>query len=95
MKAVLKNLMTGEEIPVSATTETPDSSYGIPCWVDEEGNSYGQIIFGAPLGFEIVSLVLEDPSEAASILGKKTSARKAMSSRENGKKGGRPKKHTT
>ncbi|HOL87315.1 MAG TPA: hypothetical protein PLK32_08175 [Defluviitoga tunisiensis] len=31
------------------TTDHPDSSYGIPVWVDKEGRSYGQLgdlIFG-------------------------------------------------
>jgi len=56
MKAKLKNIMTDEIIAVHSTTDSPDSSYGLECWVDDEGNSYGQCQFGAPLGFEIVEM---------------------------------------
>lgn len=42
MKAILTNLLTGQKITVTATTEHPDSSYGQAVWVDEEGVAYGQ-----------------------------------------------------
>ncbi len=54
MKAKIKNLLTGEIIDVHSTTDSVDSSYGLECWVDKKGNSYGQCQFGAPLGFELV-----------------------------------------
>lgn len=56
MKAILKNILTGEIIEVHSTTDSPDSSYGFECWVDEDRNSYGQCQFGAPLGFEIMDI---------------------------------------
>lgn len=55
--AKLKNLFTNQIIGVHATTDSPDSSYGIPCWVDDKGNSYGQVPYNPPLGFEIFDVV--------------------------------------
>jgi len=52
--ARLRNLFSGEVVDVFATTDSPDSSYGFECWVDGNGQGYGQIQFGAPLGFELV-----------------------------------------
>lgn len=60
MKAKLKNIQTGEIIKVHATTDSPDSSYGIPCWVDTEDNSYGQVPYSPPPGFEIFDVVKDD-----------------------------------
>lgn len=57
MKARLRNILTNEEIEVHSTTDSPDSSYGLECWVDDQGNSYGQCQFGAPFGFELVGEV--------------------------------------
>jgi len=54
MKAKLKNLLTGEIVDVHSTTDSPDSSYGFECWVDDNLQSYGQCQFGAPLGFELM-----------------------------------------
>lgn len=54
LRGKLKNLLTGKIIHVKATTDSPDSSYGLECWVDKDGNSYGQIQFGAPFGFELI-----------------------------------------
>lgn len=54
VKAKLKNLMTGEIIDVHSTTDSPDSSYGLECWVDDAGRSYGQCQFGAPFGYVFV-----------------------------------------
>ena len=54
IKAKLKNRFTGEIVEVTATTDTPGSSYGQPVWVDEDGNEYGQIQFSPPLGFELI-----------------------------------------
>lgn len=51
-KARLKNVLTGDIVNVHATTDSVDSSYGLECWVDDDGNSYGQCQFGAPFGFE-------------------------------------------
>jgi len=55
MKATLQNLITGETVNVHSTTDSPDSSYGLECWVDDAGESYGQCQFGAPFGFALVS----------------------------------------
>ena len=60
MKAKIKNLMNGEIIEVYSTTDSPDSSYGLECWMDNEGNSYGQCQFGAPFGFALVELMPEE-----------------------------------
>lgn len=38
----LKNKISGEVLEVVATTKHPDSSYGQPVWVDEEGKAYLQ-----------------------------------------------------
>lgn len=56
LKGKLKNLLSGKIINVRATTDSIDSSYGMECWVDKDGNSYGQVQFGAPFGFELVSV---------------------------------------
>ena len=56
MKAKLKNLLTGKVISVKSTTDSPDLSYGLECWVDSKGNSYGQCQFGAPFGYELVEI---------------------------------------
>lgn len=56
MKAKLRNMITDEIVEVHSTTNSPDSSYGFACWVDDEGNSYGQCQFGAPFGFELMEV---------------------------------------
>lgn len=53
--AKLQNVLTGEVFDVHATTDSPDSSYGFECWVDDNGESYGQCQFGAPLGFRLIT----------------------------------------
>lgn len=63
MRAVLKNLLSGTYIEVHSSTDSPDSSYGLPCWVDDDGNSYGQCQFGAPVGFELVKFIKEVENE--------------------------------
>lgn len=63
MKAILKNLLSGAYIRVHSTTDSPDSSYGLPCWVDDDGESYGQCQFGAPVGFELVKFIKEAKDE--------------------------------
>lgn len=50
----LKNILTGDIVDVYATTESPDSSYGLQAWMDKDGNSYGQIQFVAPMGYELI-----------------------------------------
>jgi len=53
----LKSLLTGKIITVWPSTEHPNSSYGIPVWVDKNNNDYGQCdIWAVPLGFEKISL---------------------------------------
>lgn len=54
MQARLRNVLTGKVVAVHSTTDSPDSSYGLECWVDRQGNSYGQCQFGAPFGFELL-----------------------------------------
>jgi len=61
----LRNLLTGDVIEVHATTDSPDSSYGLLCWVDQDGQSYGQIQFGAPFGFTLLE-TWEGPDEELS-----------------------------
>jgi hypothetical protein len=60
--ATLENLLTGERIDVVSSTNSIDSSYGLPCWVDNKGHSYGQIQFGAPFGYVLVWCNI-DPNE--------------------------------
>lgn len=60
MQAKLKNLITGKTITVHSTTDSPDSSYGLECWVDNAGNSYGQIQFGSPLGFQLSNPLISE-----------------------------------
>lgn len=53
----LRNLITGEIITVHKSTDHPNSSYGIPVWVDEEGNDYGQAeasVIPCAFGFELL-----------------------------------------
>jgi len=52
----LRNILTGEIIDVHATTDSPDSSYGLKCWVDNNGVSYGQCQFSAPFAFELLEV---------------------------------------
>lgn len=49
MKAIIKNMATGEMIPVTATTDHPDSSYGQAVWVDDDNIAYFQIGMRNPL----------------------------------------------
>lgn len=60
MKGILRNLLTGEEIEVHATTYSVDSPYGFECWFDTRGTSYGQVQFGAPFGFQLLRIWEED-----------------------------------
>ena len=41
--AILTNNITGVSVEVHATTEHPDSSYGIPVWVDDNNIAYMQV----------------------------------------------------
>ncbi len=41
--AILRNVVTGVEVKVHATTDHPTSSYGLPVWVDDDGNAYCQV----------------------------------------------------
>ena len=62
--AYLRSILTGEIIRVHPSTDSPDSSYGFECWVDDGGQSFGQCQFGAPLGFEFVLPAAVENSEA-------------------------------
>ena len=51
-KMKIRNMITGKVITVWSSTDHPDSSYGIPQWVDGDNNSYGQCdIWPVPFGF--------------------------------------------
>lgn len=41
--ATLINMVNGVEVRVHATTDHPESSYGIPVWVDDDNNAYCQV----------------------------------------------------
>lgn len=49
MRAIIKNKLTGESICVTATTMHPDSSYGQPVWVDENGQSISIVEMPSPI----------------------------------------------
>lgn len=50
------NLVTDEIIDLWPSTDHPDSSYGLPVWVDREGNSYGQCdLWPCPFGFKPIN----------------------------------------
>ena len=51
--ATLRNVVNGVEVRVHATTEHPDSSYGQPVWVDDEGQAYCQCDIFNPF-YEVV-----------------------------------------
>lgn len=55
MEAILKNNMNGEEVEVTSTTNHPDSSYGQPVCVDENGTAYCQVGREAPFYTLILS----------------------------------------
>lgn len=59
-RAILKETATDREIEVHATTEHPDSSYGHPVWVDDEGTSYFQADLPIPNPFYTVIKTWED-----------------------------------
>lgn len=53
MKAIIKTLVTGKTIPVTASTEHPACSYGQAVWVDEQGTAYFQLGMANPLYAEV------------------------------------------
>ena len=53
MKAIIRNKITNKTVEVKSTTEHPDSSYGIPVWVDDENNAYFQVGLENPF-YEVV-----------------------------------------
>lgn len=74
-------LTNGQKIKGHLTTDHAASSYGQPVFVNEENQAYNWA--------EIKDIVT---TEAQSIAGRSTSAAKAHAARENGRKGGRPRK---
>ena len=53
----IKNLTTGKITKVWKSTEHPNSSYGIPVWVDKDNNDYGQAeasILPCAFGYELL-----------------------------------------
>ncbi len=65
MKGYLRNLITGKIIKVRATLNSPDGSYGLYAWVDRKGESYGQIQFFAPFGYELIKIEPEPKDNQA------------------------------
>lgn len=41
-KTRFQNMVTGKIVTLWPSTDHPDSSYGLPVWIDKDGNSYGQ-----------------------------------------------------
>lgn len=58
MRAILTNKVNGESVEVHSTTEHPDSSYGQPVWVDDEGQAYCQV--NMPNPFYEIEIIEED-----------------------------------
>lgn len=52
--ATLINKVTGEHIPVTATTNHPASSYGKAVWVDDKGQAYMQVGLANPY-YEVIA----------------------------------------
>jgi len=80
MKAIIKNKLTGETIPVTSTTDHPDSSYGQPVWVDSNFDAYCVVGFEQPL-FEVVSMSVDD-AESLAMMVRHLRAVKGISIRE-------------
>jgi hypothetical protein len=59
MRIRVKNVVFNEEeLVLVSSTDSPDSSYGLECWVDEEtGESYGQCQFGVPMFYELIEVI--------------------------------------
>lgn len=41
--ATLISVLTGQTVRVRATTDHPDSHYGIPVWVDQDNQAYTEV----------------------------------------------------
>ncbi len=79
--ATLRNC---DQITGKLTTDHAASSYGQPVFVDDNNQAINWL--------DIADVTTIDPGQAAVTLGKIKSEKKARSSAENGKKGGRPRK---
>lgn len=66
MKAILKNTVTGQTIPVTSTTESA-SSYGQAVWVDADNNPYCAVGLPNPI-YEVVSATIEDRESLGQML---------------------------
>lgn len=55
-QAIIRNRMNGAQVLVHATTDHPDSHYGIPVWVDDDNYAYCQV--GGPENpfYEVINL---------------------------------------
>ena len=48
----IRNMITGKVIIVWPSTDHHDNSYGLPQWVDKDGNSHGQCnLWEVPFGY--------------------------------------------
>ena len=48
-----KNMITGDIVRLHPSTDHPQSSYGLPVWVDDNGSDYGQCdLWPVPFGYE-------------------------------------------
>lgn len=59
--AILKDVISGVEVKVHATTDHPTSSYGLPVWVDDKGEAYCQVDTPSPF-YKITELYNNDSS---------------------------------
>lgn len=80
----IATLRNGEQITGKLTTDHAASSYGQPVFVDGANQAFNW--------FDIADVTTIEPGKAAAALGSITSDKKARSSAENGKRGGRPRK---
>lgn len=67
--ATLTNIVNGKSVEVYATTEHSASSYGIPVWVDSEGQAYCQVGSEAPF-YEVrynIDEVLKEARESSGL----------------------------
>ena len=62
MKAILKNTVTGQTIPVTSTTEHSSCSYGQSVWVDKDNQAYMVVGMANPF-YEVHAVEYENDYE--------------------------------